>query len=358
MAKQYLVEIAAGSIEPGSIPFNLYAPDHTGKLVMICRAGSSSIDKNRMSLVQRGRIYYVASEDMNLYLDYAYNRLARIVSNPMIRVADKSRIVHLTGKRVIRQIFDNPKNSEAIEQARKIVESLVYLITSVPDAADCIFALSASDAYTFSHSINVCILCLLIGAKLIGKEKERLQELGLGGLLHDIGKTQIDPEILFKPDKLTGDEMAQVRRHAEFSRRLIESHGLPEAIQEIGHHHHERSDGSGYPDGLRESDTHPFARIAALADAYDAVTSDRVYSNKISNVQALSELAGQSPLFDSKVLDALLGVVIRNQRLINKFQQRFLKTDKAEGKKKIADLTTEEVSVFDKPSEEGLSASD
>ena len=135
--------------------------------------------------------------------------------------------------------------------------------------------------YTFQHSVNVAILNGIIG-KWMGLTPGELKELFLTGLLHDAGKTQIPLEILNKPARLNKKEMAAVKLHTAKGIALLQkadAHVSGGVLAGIAHHH-ERNDGSGYPRGLAAPDIHLYARITAVADVYDAMTSDRVYHKK------------------------------------------------------------------------------
>ncbi len=136
------------------------------------------------------------------------------------------------------------------------------------------------DEYTFAHSINVCVLAILMGIRK-GLEKPELEELGIGGILHDLGKIRIEHEILNKPGKLTKEEIDTMKQHPTYGYEILcfdrEIGSIP---REIAYQHHEQYDGRGYPRGLRGEEIHQYAVIAALADVYDALTTDRPYRKR------------------------------------------------------------------------------
>jgi len=136
------------------------------------------------------------------------------------------------------------------------------------------------DDYTFHHSVNVAIISGLLG-KWLGYTGAEIKDLVLAGLLHDIGKTQIPLEILNKPGKLAADEMKIMQNHTTRGYKLLqEKHELPAGVVHGILQHHERFDGSGYPLAVAGSQIHKYAKIIAIADIYDAMTSDRVYHRK------------------------------------------------------------------------------
>ncbi|AOY78192.1 hypothetical protein BJL90_01690 [Clostridium formicaceticum] len=146
------------------------------------------------------------------------------------------------------------------------------------------------DEYTFGHCVNVCVLSLMMGIALSYK-KEDLQTLGMGALLHDIGKIGVKNEILTKPDVLTTVEYEEIKKHTSFGYGLVKH--MKEVKQEISwviRDHHERYDGRGYPNGLFGKQIHEFPRIVAICDVYDALTSNRVYRKGIPPHDAIEYL--------------------------------------------------------------------
>jgi HD-GYP domain-containing protein (c-di-GMP phosphodiesterase class II) len=138
------------------------------------------------------------------------------------------------------------------------------------------------DDYLFTHSVNVALLCILMG-RWLKCEKETLKELGQAGLLHDIGKIFIDDSILNKPDKLTDAEYKEIKKHTLHGYNfLIQYKWISTNIANAALMHHERADGSGYPMGTKGYSKNLCVSVVAVADVYDAVTSDRVYSDKRS----------------------------------------------------------------------------
>ncbi|WP_425060729.1 hypothetical protein SCACP_14720 [Sporomusa carbonis] len=138
------------------------------------------------------------------------------------------------------------------------------------------------DDYTFHHSVNVAVICGVLG-KWLGYTGKNLKDLIFAGLLHDVGKTQIPVEILNKPGKLSHEEMDIMRLHTIRGYHLVRSTpGIPVGVIYGVLQHHERFDGSGYPFSVRGDKIHEYAKIIAIADIYDAMTSDRVYHRKVS----------------------------------------------------------------------------
>ena len=178
-----------------------------------------------------------------------------------------------------------------VDSLAEVAAAMVNDLLDCPDAALALDDLSAFDDYTHRHSVQVTVLGLLIarrawsidgwtdfrGRRRYDRLDDRMRKLGLGLLVHDVGKLAVPPEILNKPGRLTDDEMTIMRTHADAGVELLRPADLSPLAVSVVRDHHERIDGSGYPIGLSGSQIQEFPRIAAVADVYDAVTSERVY---------------------------------------------------------------------------------
>jgi len=324
LSKIVLTTIAGASVDLGEIPFNLYAKGPGSGMILFCRAGFAVTPRHKEVLARSDRVFYISSDEIDLYLDYLFDRIEQVVANDNIRIGDKARIVRGVGKRIVRRLLDDPRSGAHIDSSKRYIDSQIELIFSSPEAAVHLFALSSADPYALSHSINVSTFCMLLGEQLFGRSREQLHQLGLGGLLHDIGKTQIDEKLLLKQTPLTETEQQEVRRHPSISEKMIRDHGLPDPVSAIGRSHHETIDGGGYPDGLAGDDIHTFARIAAVANTYDGMTSGGKQQTKIPHIQALSIMAKNIKRYDRMVFHALLRIVLRDDRLVEGFLTRRL----------------------------------
>ena len=178
-----------------------------------------------------------------------------------------------------------------------------------PGALISLARLKTADDYTYMHSVAVCALMVALSRQL-GLDAELTRELGMAGLLHDMGKALIPTEVLNKPGKLTDEEFAMIKRHpAEGHRLLVEGATVGDIPLDVALHHHERWDGSGYPHGLARKSIPESARIVALADVYDALVHARVYKPAYSDQQALEIMAAERGRhFDPALFDIFLHV--------------------------------------------------
>lgn len=183
----------------------------------------------------------------------------------------------------------------------EIVENLRSMDMISIDMLD----LRTFDEYTYRHSVNVAILATIVGIGM-NLTKDSLVELCAAAILHDIGKLQIDPDILNKPSRLTADEYEVMKTHSNRSYEMIKNKIEITARTKVGVlHHHENVDGTGYPLGLKGSDIHFFARIIHVVDVYDALTTARPYKSAYSPLESTEYLiSGKEVMFDPEVVDA------------------------------------------------------
>jgi HD-GYP domain-containing protein (c-di-GMP phosphodiesterase class II) len=190
---------------------------------------------------------------------------------------------------LVNTMHDDVRQGRRIDTERSevLVGEIMESIKRNPDAMIWLTHLKDRDHYTALHSMNVCALALIFGHYL-GLEEPRLRELGMGALLHDIGKLRVPLEVLSKPDKLTNHEFDLVKRHPLHGLSiLLDTHELPRSVLNVAHRHHEHIVGGGYPRGLKGKAIDFLSRITSIVDVYDALTSDRVYRDGMSSPEAL-----------------------------------------------------------------------
>jgi HD-GYP domain-containing protein (c-di-GMP phosphodiesterase class II) len=320
--KIYMMRIEGRAIELGSIPFNLYVRDHKDQLVLFCRAGMPILAEHKEIIERRNSEFYVTSEEINQYLDYTMERMSTVIQSPAIRVTDKVRIIRDLGRRVVEQLLEDPRSGRHVTNTRRFVRTTVEFIIACPEVNLSLFNISDLKTYLFSHAINTSVFCLLIGRQILGDNRQMLINLGMGGLLLDIGMSRLDSGIYTKPGRLEEEDWQSIRKHTRLGYDMLKDHEVDETVLEMILHHHERLDGSGYPNGLSGEELPLPARIAAIADVYDAMTSERDYRPALMHVQALTEIAGLRSAFDQAVFRALLEVVLQNEEIINTFLAR------------------------------------
>jgi len=196
------------------------------------------------------------------------------------------------------------------KKAKAVVSSLVDNIVTNQDASIWLTHLKKRDEYTAIHSVNVCILSISFGRSL-GLAKDELNVLGLGALLHDLGKMRVPLEVLNKPGRLTDIEFEIMRSHPGQGYELLKNdRNIPPEALDVVLGHHERLNGSGYPHGRDESTIPYFTRIVSIVDVYDAITSDRIYHDGMSPHDALKNMYKWAPgNFDQQLIEAFIKTI-------------------------------------------------
>ncbi|CQR46550.1 Cyclic di-GMP phosphodiesterase response regulator RpfG [Paraliobacillus sp. PM-2] len=189
------------------------------------------------------------------------------------------------------------------ESMAKVVDSMIHQLKDDQEVLTVMSHILISDDYVFSHSVNVTMYALALATELKLSAKQ-IRQLGLGAMLHDVGKMFISEEILNKTGKLNDQEFEMVKKHTEKGfDYLRQSTNFPLLVAHCAYQHHERLDGSGYPRGITHKDIHPFGKILAVADVFDAVTSNRVYRDAMLPHEGLELLyAGSGSLFDPELV--------------------------------------------------------
>lgn len=209
----------------------------------------------------------------------------------------------------IDSMLDEAKMGRVVntKKAKLLVAELASNIASSLDASMWLTQLKNRDEYTAIHSLNVCVLSLTFGRSL-NIAKDQLIELGLGALLHDIGKMRVPLKVLNKPGKLTSDEFEIMKSHPGMGYELIRNDkNLSPEVLAIVRHHHERLNGQGYPDQLVGQDISYFTKIVSITDVYDAITSDRVYHDGMTPHVAMQRLYEWMPdNFDQELMQQFI----------------------------------------------------
>lgn len=203
-------------------------------------------------------------------------------------------------------------DEKEIEGVKSTITKIVEELLTSEDVLLNLCEIRAIDDYTCGHCVNVCILSMITAISL-GYGKEQLLELGIGAMLHDIGKTKISLDIINKPSSLTKNEFDQIKKHTTLGYEILNSiKNLSSNSKAIVLMHHERFDGDGYPNNAKGKEIPEFARIVAIADVFDAMTNDRIYRQKVSVDKALDYVVSVSGTqFDENIVDKFVSNIAR-----------------------------------------------
>jgi len=239
---------------------------------------------------------YVLEDQRHLYLK-------SMVQSDNVEDVKKTEVIKDSAIHYLSGLFDDEKEfttellEETIEGCRESVESMVHVIQDykINEVRDLIANLSFHDFYTYDHSINVSMYCINL-YKMLKPEatKKEMVMAGMGGMLHDLGKIKIPTTIINKPDKLKDEEFAIIKKHPDWGKDLLQEQGCSDCegidfdvLKRVVHEHHENYDGSGYPNKISGKDIHLLARVTAIADFFDAITSKRSYHEVLSIEEAV-----------------------------------------------------------------------
>ena len=212
-------------------------------------------------------------------------------------------------KTAVLSMFREARLGHAVdaESCLPLVEEISNSVTRNPGALVSLARLKSQDEYTYMHSVAVCALMIALGRQL-GLDGDALRVVGMAGLLHDLGKAVMPADVLNKPGKLTDDEFRLIQRHPERGHELLSQAGeVSEIVLDVCLHHHEKIDGSGYPHRLAGDAIGLHARMGAVCDVYDAITSNRPYKQGWDPAESIGRMAGwRRGHFDETVFQAFV----------------------------------------------------
>ena len=265
-----------------------------------------ALEEKHLAKLQAASKIYMLTEEYEAFKQYFYEKkTSRSPKEISLDSVAESLQSHL------RHIFCNRADAKSIQKLYPLVSQLATFFYSNTLKVQQLMHLIEKDYFTYSHSLNVAIYAALLGQE-IGLEKSELQKLILSAMLHDIGKTKIDEKILYKKEPLNTHEHKIIKMHATMGFVIAKNAGIMNKNILSGiHHHHERLDGSGYPNGFKGEYISLFARIIGICDTYAAMSSNRVYQDPKKPFEILTEmkkeLAGK---LDSELINQFIKVLV------------------------------------------------
>jgi putative nucleotidyltransferase with HDIG domain len=211
----------------------------------------------------------------------------------------------------MRDLFGEARLGKAVDTAicGTLVNEVAESIDRNPDAFRSLARLKNADEYTYMHSVTVCALMVSLGREL-GMDEDQCREAGLAGMLHDLGKALMPQDVLNKPGKLTPEEFDIIKQHpVKGYELLMQARDIPQAVSDVCLHHHERYDGTGYPDKQAGEGITLLSRMGAICDVYDAVTSNRPYKAGWDPAYAITQMASWKGHFDTAIFKAFIRCV-------------------------------------------------
>ncbi|MEV2157172.1 HD-GYP domain-containing protein [Pseudomonas aeruginosa] len=216
----------------------------------------------------------------------------------------------LAAKSQVMDMFQEARLGKAVDPSTTLplVGEIAASVLRQPHALISVARIKTHDDYTYLHSVAVCALMLSL-ARHLDLDEEQTRLAGIGGLMHDLGKAAMPLEVLNKPGKLTDAEFAIMKRHPVEGAKMLRAGGAEPGVVDIALHHHEKIDGTGYPDRLAGDAISLLARMGAICDVYDAVTSERAYKKPWDPSAAMRQMAKWEGHFDKRIFHAFVKAV-------------------------------------------------
>jgi len=269
------------------------------------------IDISRGADVQGGRTEEDVREEVERELEFVASMPMPMLEESAGNAVDRAAALYRKSRPQMISMFNEARLGRAVaaDSCVPLVDEISHSVMSNPGALISVVRLKTSDEYTYMHSVAVCALMVAL-ARQLGLGPKEVREAGLAGMLHDLGKALMPMPVLNKPGKLSDEEFAIMRTHpARGHAMLVEGGTVSAAVLDVCLHHHEKVDGSGYPQRLKGDQISLIAKMGAVCDVYDAITSKRPYKSAWDPVEALRKMAQWKGHFDIAVFQAFVKTV-------------------------------------------------
>ena len=288
-----------------ALDFDLYIK--INEEYILYRANETAFSEHSLEALKEHNVagIYVSSQDCAGYQKYVEAHLEDILNDDTVSDASKANIMYDTATLLVKDIMSKPGSVETMKRSMKMVETTVMHNLKNSNAFHNMLKVMQFDYSTYTHSINVCTFSLALAQASGISDRDELSRLGLGALLLDVGMTRIDESVRLKKGPLTPEEWNIIQKHPQWGFEiLLESGVIPHDSYYPILQHHEREDGSGYPRGRISGEIHPYSKIVAIADVFDAMTTRRVYRDAVETFPALVEIYSDRTKFSGEHVDA------------------------------------------------------
>lgn len=305
------LRVRLSSFHPSApIPFDIFV--HVNHhYVHYLRAGDTMTAQKISNFEKKAPdSFYILFSEKQKYKNYVSSRLQAAE----IPVHEKALILRESSMSLVEELFENPDVEKALIESKEMITQFIDFMDQDPNAMGHLIGLSSHDFYTYNHSLDVGIYSLGLG-QVAGFSGKDLHELGQGALFHDIGKRHVNIDIITKNGPLDDMEWAQMQKHPQYGLLILDEHKVSDAIKACCFEHHESFLGNGYPQQLTGPEIHPMARVVAISDTYDALTTKRSYNVPMNPTDALNfmkdKLAGR---YDEDLLKAMYNVLFKMEK--------------------------------------------
>ena len=291
------IPVSLGSLRIDSITsFDIYFQPAPGQpFVLYAERNLRFTEDARKRLLDNNLdTVYVRGTQRSEYGRYIEQNLSAIISDPNLNPGEKSEMLYASATGVVESVIQDPESLENLRRSREIVKNTVNFMLEDRQVLAHLLKSLSSVYEIYTHSVNVVTYGIALAQRAGENDPATLRELAIGALLHDVGKSKIDPAIINCRGTLTGEQWEMMKRHPDHGHEILAATGaIGEIALDIVRHHHERLRGAGYPDNLRGTAISRFVRMVTIVDIFDALTTDRPFQKARSSFAALNLMGSQ-----------------------------------------------------------------
>lgn len=300
-------------IDPEKFPLvALYM--QSGTNLVLYKTADRQITQADLQRLQRNQVehLYVSSGSIREVADFLEGSIAAILADDNITGAVKGQLLSQVAMNYVMDVFEMPDKLSDLDRCRNLVRQMMQYIAANENPLSALRSIINHDFYTFAHSVHVASLSLLVHTQVFGLTPAELEDVGIGGILHDVGMIFVPSSILEKTDILTNFEYNLIKKHAERGYECLrELGGFSEITLAAVRYHHERNNGEGYPFQLAGDEIPRTAQVTAICDVFSALTSDRAYKKAMAKEEALDLMSSVGKeVFSPRLLEKFRDVIL------------------------------------------------
>ncbi len=319
--KGYMRVEIAHLVANSVISFNIYIY-RNNKLLLYKPAKELIAEEHIERMLNMGSefLYIQEGERSDLY-DYYENNIDSLLKSSAIQKPQKGKLLHQVTQHIVAKSFQKPDLQENYPKWEKAIKHNFDFIIANQDIFDSMIVIAEKDAYTHAHSVNSSLLMMGFAIDSGIQQESVIRGIGMGGLLHDIGKAEIPDAIIKKPASLSLSEWVVMKKHPQIGFTMAGRHpAISEQAKLIIQQHHEALNGTGYPEKLRNEQIDYWGRVGKIVDVYDALTSNRPYGFAVAPYEALRKMIAMDS-FDRRILKSFINFL--NIDRMNTLRDRF-----------------------------------
>lgn len=269
--------------------FDLYIRARAGEAPVLYRKADLPFSQEAWNRLRERKVgvVWIRSDQGTLYRGYVEKNIGVILADRSIPVEHRSALLYDSAQSLVQEVLADPRSGELLQRSADMVLHMVRFMFDEGHSFQALMRVTSFDYYTYTHCVDVFVYSTALAQRLGFSEKE-VREFGQGALLHDVGKSLIDPEVLNCRGKLSDDQWRVMKMHPIYGYELLKEQGVTsQVVLDVTRHHHEKLTGAGYPDQLSNGQISPYVRIAAMTDVFCALTTRRPYKDAMSTFSSL-----------------------------------------------------------------------